>query len=109
MPSWGDTRHIAEPTYKTFNLLMRLSTYLQDFQLTYKTFDLPTSIRLPMYIHDFQLTYKAFNLRTRHTYDRQLDFEPFDPTYKTLNQRTRLSTNLQDSGPIIQAEVHHNC
>ena len=29
------TRDIAEPTYETFNLLTRLSTYLLDFQLTY--------------------------------------------------------------------------
>ena len=45
---------------KTFNLLTRLSTYIQDFQLTYKTFNLPT----------------------RHKPDRKLDFQQ---TYNTLN------------------------
>ena len=39
----GDTHDIAEPTYKTFNLPTRLSTYLLDINPTaYKTFNLPT-------------------------------------------------------------------
>ena len=37
----GDTRDIAEPTYKTFNLPTRQKyDRIQDFQLTYKTFNL---------------------------------------------------------------------
>ena len=44
----GDTRDIDEPTYKSFNLPTRLSTYLQDInQTAYNTFDsverLPTN------------------------------------------------------------------
>ena len=58
------TRDIAELTYKTLNTLPRLSTYLQEFQPTYKTFRVPT----------------------RPKYDRQLDLKPI---YKTLNQFTR--------------------
>ena len=51
----GCTRDIAEPTYMTFKLIARLSTYLQDFEPSYKTFNLLT---LPEYDHklDFQPT-----------------------------------------------------
>ena len=92
----GDTRDIAEPTYKTFNLHTRLSTdRIQDFQPTYKTFNklldknptayktfnLPTR-QISDRIQDFQLTYKAFN---------KLLYK--NPTaYKTFNLQTRVST-----------------
>ena len=36
----GGTRDMAEPTYKTSNIPARLSTYLQDFEPTYNTFNL---------------------------------------------------------------------
>ena len=50
------TRDLGEPTYKTFNLLTRLSTYLLDISPTaYKTFNLPT--RLSTCLQDFQLIY----------------------------------------------------
>ena len=54
--SYPFTRDIAEPTYKTFNLPIRLWTYLLDFQLTHKTFNLPTRHK-PNRIQDFQPTY----------------------------------------------------
>ena len=73
--SYPFTRDIAEPTCNTFNFSTRLSTYLQDFPLTYKTSNLPT----------------------RHTPDRKLDSPS---TYKTINQLVRLYTNLQDFEPI---------
>ena len=56
----GGTCDIAEPVYKTFNLHTRLSTYIQDFQLTYKNFSLPTRHK-PDHKLDFQLTYKTLN------------------------------------------------
>ena len=81
----GDTRDIAEPTYKTFNLFTRLLTYLQDFQLTYKTQIQPQTI-LSTNLQDFQLSYKTFNLPTRNKTARKLDFQQ---TYKTLNRLMR--------------------
>ena len=57
MGGGGDTRDIAEPTYKTFNLPTRLSTYLLYKNPTaYKTFNLPTRQKYDR-IQDFQLTY----------------------------------------------------
>ena len=53
----GDTCDIAEPTYKTFNLHTRHSTYLQDFQLTYETYTLPQT-RLSRNLQDSKQTYK---------------------------------------------------
>ena len=67
----GDTRDIAEPTYKTFNLPTRLSTNhytkirphtrlstnFQDFQ--------QTTIQNSDRILGFQPTYKGLNLHTR--------------------------------------------
>ena len=53
---------IAEPTYKTFNLPTRLSTYLLDINPTaYKTFHLPTNqkptvTRLSTYLQDINPT-----------------------------------------------------
>ena len=78
----GDTRDIAEPTYKTFNLHTRQKyDRIQDFQLTYKTFNLPTRQQYDR-IQDFQLTYKTVN---------KLLYK--NPTaYKTFNQLTRVST-----------------
>ena len=58
----GDTHDIAEPTYKTFNLPTRLSTYLLDINPTaYKTFNLPTRqnptvTRLSTYLPDINPT-----------------------------------------------------
>ena len=66
----GDTREIAEPTYKTFNQLTRLST-------TYKTFDLYSRLSANYYtkkrpqsrfqtnLQDVKQTSKAVNLHTR--------------------------------------------
>ena len=63
----GDTRNIADPTYKTLNLLTRLSTYLQDFEPTYETFKLLTMQKQDR-ILDFQPTYESLNLNTRHKF-----------------------------------------
>ena len=58
----GDTHDIAEPTYKTFNLPTRLSTYLLDINPTaYKTFTYlldknPTVTRLSTYLLDINPT-----------------------------------------------------
>ena len=64
----GDTRDIAEPTYKTVNLPTRQKyDRIQDFQLTYKTVN--------KLLYKNPTTYKTFNQLTRvSTY--QLGFEP---------------------------------
>ena len=49
---------------KTLNLLTRLSTYLQDFQLTYMTETRPQT-RLSTYIQNSQLTHISWNQVTR--------------------------------------------
>ena len=79
----------SQPTYKTFNLLTRLATYLQDFQLTYMTYS--------TYTQGLQRAHQTFILPTSHKYDRKLDFQPTD---KALSQLTRLRTNLQDTKRI---------
>ena len=65
----GDTRNIAEPTYKTFNLPTRQKyDRIQDFQPTYKTFNRPHT-RLSTYLQGFQQT-------TIQKSDRIQDFQP---------------------------------
>ena len=60
----GDTRDIAEPTYKTFNLPTRLSTYLQDKNTTaYKTFNLPTRLSTNYYTKTRPHTRLSTNLQ----------------------------------------------
>ena len=53
----GDTRDIAEPTYKTVNLSRQKYDRIQDFQLTYKT--------LNLLLYKNTTAYKTFNLPTR--------------------------------------------
>ena len=69
----GGIRDVGEPIYKTFNLPTHLSSYLQDFEPTYKT----------------------SSLLTIHKYGRKRDFRP---TYKSLNLSTRQTTwNISES------------
>ena len=94
-----DTRDI--PT-RLSSYITRLATYIQDFQLTHKTFSLPTRHESNR-IQDFRLIYKTFNKllyytkirpQTRHS-TNILDFKP---TYKTLNLNTRQQTlNISES------------
>ena len=70
-PLWGgDTRDIAEPTYKTFNLPTRHKYDRKlDFQLTYKTFNQLLDIN--------PTAHNTFNQLTKvPTY--QLGFKPKD-------------------------------
>ena len=60
----GDMRDIAEPTYRSLNILTGLRTYLRYFEATDKTFNLPTTHRCDRKL-DVHTTYKSLHLNNR--------------------------------------------